>query len=300
MRKLVLSLVSVAVLALAGCKGSPSSEQAGNGNPASTGSAAELATIPSEVSGTISLRAGSPQPSDKATLVLNLVDVSSSAAGSPPLATRTSPAGTFPQAFKLTFNPADVKPNDLYVVQAILTDGERHYVMPIQAPVLAKGSKNDGVSIQLEAQQTPGEKLLAAFKAEQDQLGAMKVSHGTKLEKDASRGWQLFRRDGQVHFIRELVEYTKDGFTSTDYAYLDGKPWAIVQQHKPSREGKPTSIDRAGWSDDGTLVLKQHQVGNDVTPLDPAEADQLSRQNFTRKPMLKLLFCWLESLKRPL
>ncbi len=277
MRKTVLSLVSVAALALAACNGSPSSEQAGNGDPASPASTTQ-ATIPSEVSGTISLRTGSPQPSDKATLVLNLVDVSSSAAGSAPLATKTSPAGTFPQSFKLTFNPADVKTNDLYVVQAILTDGDRQYVMPIQAPVLAKSSKNDSVSIQLVAEQTPSEKLLAAFKAEQEQLGAMKVSHGTKLDTDASRGWQLFRQDGQIHFIRELVEYTKDGFTNTDYAYKDGKPWAIVQQHMPSRDGKPTSIDRAGWSDDGTLVLTQHQVDSDVQPLDAGEADKLKQE----------------------
>jgi putative lipoprotein len=276
MRKMVLSLVSVAALALAGCNGSPSSDQAGDGHPASAASA--RAAVPSEVSGTISLRAGSPQPSDKATLVLNLSDVSSSAAGSAPLATRTSPAGTFPQPFKLTFNPADVKSNDLYVVQAILTDGDRHYTMPIQAPVLAKGSKNEGVAIELVAEQTPGEKLLADFKAEQDQLGAMKVSHGTKLEKDASRGWQLFRLDGEVKFIRELVEYTKEGFTSTDYAYKDGKPWFIVQQNKPSRDGQPTSIDRAGWSDDGTLVVKQHQVGSDVQPLDAGDADKLKQE----------------------
>jgi len=280
MRKTVLSLVSVAALALAGCHGSPSGEQAGHGDPTTAESAAKVA-IPSEVSGTISLREGSPQPSDKATLVLNLADVSSSAAGSAPLATRTSPAGTFPQSFKLAFNPADVKPNDLYVVQAILTDGDRHYMMPIQAPVLAKGSKNDAVSIQLVAQQTPGEKLLSAFDDEQKQLGAMKVSHGTKLEKDASRGWQLFRQEGQIQFIRELVEYTKDGFTSTDYAYNDGKPWAIVQQHMPSRDGKPTSIDRVGWSEDGTLVLRQHQVGSDVQPLDPAEAAKLKDEAMT-------------------
>ena len=277
MRKTVLSLVSVAALALAGCNGSHSSDQAGNGNPAAAGSAMTV-PVPSEVSGTISLRAGSPQPSDKATLVLNLADVSSSAAGSAPLATQTAPAGTFPQPFKLTFNPADVKPNDLYVVQATLTDGERHYTMPIQAPVLAKGSKNEGVTIELVAQQTPAEKLLAAFKAEQEQLGAMKASHGTKLEPDASRGWQLFRQDGQIKFIRELVEYTKAGFTSTDYAYKDGKVWAAVQQTKPSRDGKPTAIDRAGWTDDGTLVLKQHQVGSDVQPLGDDDAAKLKQE----------------------
>ena len=277
MRKTVLSLVSITALALAGCNGSPSSPQEDTGNPAHTTSAA---TVPAatEVSGTISLRAGSAQPSANATLVLNLVDVSSTAAGSAPLASKTSPAGTFPQPFSLSFNPADVKAGDLYVIKAILTDGDRQYVMPIQAPVLAKGSKNDNILIELVAEQTPGEKLLTAFKAEQDQLGVMKVTHGTKLEKDVSRGWQLFRQDGQVKFIRELVDYDKAGFTSTDYAYKDGKPWAIVQQTKPTRDGKPTAIDRAGWSDDGTLVLKQHEVGGNVQPLDADAAAKLKQE----------------------
>jgi putative lipoprotein len=230
------------------------------------------------VSGTISLRSGSVQPSPNAKLVLNLVDVSSTAVGSAPLASKTSPAGSFPQPFKLTFNPAEVKPNDLYVIQATLTDGDRHYTMPIQAPVLAKGSKNDGVAIELVAEQTPGEKIMDAFTAEQKQLGAMKVSHGTKLEANASRGWQLFRQAGQVQFIRELVDYGDKGFTSTDYAYKDGKPWAIVQETRASRDGKPSAIDRAGWSEDGTLVLKQHQVGSDVQALDDDAAAKLKQQ----------------------
>ncbi|MEO6926833.1 MAG: DUF1481 domain-containing protein [Rhodanobacter sp.] len=277
MRKTVLSLVSITALALAGCNGSPSSQQEDAGHPAPATSAA-TAPAATEVSGTISLRAGSPQPSADAKLVLNLADVSSTAAGSAPLASKTSPAGTFPQSFTLSFNPTDVKAGDLYVIQAILTDGDRQYVMPIQAPVLTKGTKNDGVSIELVAQQTPGEKLLAAFKAEQEQLGVMKVTHGTKLEKDVSRGWQLFRQDGQVKFIRELVDYGKDGFTNTDYAYRDGKPWAIVQQTMPTRDGKPTAIERAGWSDDGTLVLQQNQVGGEVQPLSADAVAKLKKE----------------------
>ena len=275
MRKTVLSLMSIAALALAGCNAPNSSSSSDTGGSASAGTAAGAPAVVNEVSGTISLREGSPPPSATATLVLNLVDMSSTAAGSAPLASATSPAGSFPQSFKLTFNPAEVKPNDLYVIQAILTDGERQYTMPIQAPVLTKGGKNDGVTIQLVAQQTPGEKVLAEFNAEQKQLGAMKVSHGTKLEKDASRGWQLFRQAGKIEFIRELTDYGKDGFTSTDYAYRDGKPWAIVQQTKPSRDAKPSMIERAGWSEDGTLVLKQHQVGGDMKVLDAAAADKL-------------------------
>jgi putative lipoprotein len=279
MRKTVLSLMSVAALALAGCNNaSNSAQQTGSDAPASANTAAAAAKIPSAVSGTISLRAGTPPPSPEATLVLNLADVSSTAMGSAPLASKTAPAGTFPQSFTLSFNPAEVKPNDLYVIQAILTDGDRSYSMPIQAPVLAKGSKNEGVAIELVAEQTPSEKILAEFADAKAQIGGMKISHGTKLEKDDSRGWQLFRQAGEVKFIREEVDYGDKGYTSTDYAYKDGKPWAIVQETKASRAGKPSAIDRAGWSDDGTLVLKQHQVGSDVQPLDAATAASMKKQ----------------------
>ena len=278
MRKTVLSLMSVAALALAGCNNtSNQAQQTGSDAPASANTAAAAAKAPSEVSGTISLRAGTPQPSANATLVLNLADVSSTAVGSAPLASKTAPAGTFPQSFTLSFNPAEVKPNDLYVIQAILTDGDRQYAMPIQAPVLAKGSKNDGVAIELVAEQTPSEKILAEFNDAKAQIGGMKISHGTKLEKDDSRGWQLFRQAGEVKFIREEVDYGDKGYTSTDYAYKDGKPWAIVQETKASRDGKPSAIDRAGWSADGTLVLKQHQAGSDVQALDDAAAATMKK-----------------------
>jgi putative lipoprotein len=280
MRKTVLSLMSIAALALVGCNAPNSSQQTGTDAPSSSNSTGGTAKVPSEVSGMISLRPGTPQPSANATLVLNLANVSSSAAGAPPLATKTAPAASFPQPFKLSFNPADVKPSDLYVVQVILTDGDRHYSMPIQAPVLAKGSKNDSVNIQLVAEQTPSEKLLADFNAEKRLLGALKVTNGTKLEKDASRSWQVFRKDGKTEMILELVEYTEKGkdFTSTYYAYKDGKPWAIVQESKPSRDGKATATDRAAWSDDGSLVVKQHQVGSDVQEFGADAAASLKKQ----------------------
>lgn len=279
MRKTFLSLMSVAALALAGCNNASNSMQSAESKaPASANTAGATAQVPSQVSGTISLRAGSPTPSDKATLVVNLVDVSSTAVGSAPLASKTAPAGTFPQSFALTFNPAEVKPSDLYVIQATLTDGDRKYVMPIQAPVLAKGSKNDGVAIELAAEQTPSEKLMAGFNEVKAQLGGMKISHGTKLESNDSRGWQLFRQAGEVKFIREEVDYGDKGYTSTDYAYKNGNPWVIVQETKASRDGKPSATDRAGWSEDGSLVLKQHQAGSGVQALDAAAAATMRKQ----------------------
>ena len=277
MRKMVLSLTSVAALALAGCNAPTPAQQTATDAPASAKTAAAAHAVANEVSGTISLR-GSVQPSANATLVVNLVDVSSTAVGSAPMASKTAPAGSFPQPFKLSFNPAEVKPGDLYVIQAMLTDGERHYSMPIQAPVLARDSKNDGVAIELVAEQTPGEKIMDAFTAERKQLGGMKVSHDTKREPNASRGWQVFRQAGQIQFIRELVDYGDKGFTSTDYAYKDGKLWAIEQKTMANSGAKPSAIDRTGWSDDGTLVLKQHQVGSDVQTLDDDAASKLHKQ----------------------
>ena len=179
MRKMALSLIPVVALALAGCNSSSSSS---DGAPASA-STAGAAKVASQVSGTVSLRGPDQQPSPKASLSIKLVDVSSTAdASAPPLALKLiTPATQFPMPFVLSFDPAKVKPNDIYVVQSELNDGDRHYAMKIQALVLTNGNKSDGVAIELSAEPTAGEKALAAFTDVQKQLGAMKVKSGTKL-----------------------------------------------------------------------------------------------------------------------
>jgi putative lipoprotein len=273
MRRLVWSLMSVAALALAGCSNSSDSSQT-----ATQGGAAAPAGTPAKanaVTGTVTLRDAS-QLSGSAKLDISLVNVS--AQDGAPLATKTiSPATTFPQSFELNFNAADIDPSAIYVVQAVLTDGDRKYTMPIQAPVLTKGSPSQ-VTIQLVAEQTPGEKEFAAFTAVQKQIGGMKISSGTKLEANVSRGWQVFREAGEVKFIREQVDFGDKGFTSTDFAFKDGKPWVVVQQKKASKDAKPTSTDRAAWSQDGTLVLKTSEAGGKTSPLGDDAAADLQKQ----------------------
>ena len=272
MRRMVWSLMSVAALALAGCNSSNAPEQ-GNGDNAPAAAAVKANTV----TGTVALR-GDTTVSPDAKLVVNLVDVSSTdQAGATPLASKTIAPVQFPQSFELTFNPADVNPADLYVVKAELSDGERHYKMALQAPVLTKGAPNQ-VSIELIAEQTPGEKELADFQAVQKQIGGMKISNGTKLEKDVSRAWQVFRQNGQVQFIRGRADYGDKGFTSTDYAYRDGKPWVVVQQKKASQDAKPSSTERAGWDKDGNLVLKQVVSGSKTDTLGDDEAASLQKQ----------------------
>ena len=270
MRRMVWSLMSVAALALAGCNGSHAPEQ-------DSGNTSAAAAKASSVSGTVAVRGDNAVSSD-ATLVVNLVDVSSAdQAGAAPLASKTIAPVQFPQTFELTFNPADVNPADLYVVQAELNDGERHYKMALQAPVLTKGAPSQ-VSIELVPEQTASEKELAEFQTVQKQIGGMKISNGTKLEKDVSRAWQVFRANGAVQFIRARADYGDKGFTSTDYAYKDGKPWVVVQQKKASQDAKSSSTERAGWDKDGNLVLKQVVSGGKTDTLGDDAAASLKQQ----------------------
>ncbi|MGN6384061.1 MAG: YbaY family lipoprotein [Dyella sp.] len=287
MRKVIWSLVSVAALALAGCNNSSSSQPAPE---KADGTAAAAPQAGNKVTGQITLREPA-QLSPQAKLEVSLVDVSAAAAGASsadaaaasaaapaPLATKTiSPVGAFPVSFELEYNPADVNPNNLYVVKANLVDGERTYEMPLQAPVLTKGASNQ-VNIQLVAQQTPAEKDLAAFEDLKKQIGGMKIKSGTKLEKDASRGWQVFRKEGQVQFIREQVDYGDKGFTETDYAYKTGKAWVAVQQKKSSKDAKPTATERVSWDVDGKPVLKQVVSGGKTSELSDDEAASLKSQ----------------------
>lgn len=272
MHKMVLSMMSLAVLALAGCGASSSTAESGEAGASSTA----VATA-SSVSGTISVR-GATQPSPNARLVIDLVDVSSSQTGTAPVASQTVAAGaTFPYSFELAFKPDAINPSDLYVVKATLTDGARRYSMPIQAPVLTKGNKNQAM-IELVAEQTPAEKDLADFQALIKQIGGMKVSNGTKLEANASRGWQVFRQNGEVRVIRELVDYGDKGFTKTDFAYKNGAPWVAVQQDKANRDAAPSQTERASWTENGMLVLHEKDAGGQTGELGSDEAGTLLRQ----------------------
>ncbi|MDQ0009478.1 putative lipoprotein [Luteibacter jiangsuensis] len=272
MRRIFLSLASVAALALAGCSGGSDN----NGQQAAAGGSDNAAPANANaVTGTVALRDAGAQLSPDAKLELKLVDVS--AEGSQPLASKTIQPVTLPQQFQLDFNPSDLNPNDMYIVEVSLQDGERHYSSPLKTPVLTKGAKNVA-NIQLVGEATPGEKELAGFNSVKKNIGGMKVTQGTALKEGESRGWQIFKKGNDVQFVIELVDYGDKGFTSTNYAYKNGKPWVIVQEKKPSKDSKPTSIERAGWNDVGELVLKQNEAGGKVDVLSDDAVGDLKKQ----------------------
>lgn len=270
MRRIFLSLASVTALALAGCGGGSDN----NGQQAAAGGSDNAAPA-NAVTGSVTLRDAGAQLSPDAKLDLKLVDVTTE--GSQPLATKTVQPVTMPQSFQLDFNASDLNPNDIYIVEASLQDGERHYSSPLKTPVLTKGAKNVA-NIQLVGEATPGEKELNGFNSLKKNIGGLKMTQGTALKEGESRGWQIFKKGSDVQFVIELVDYGDKGFTSTNYAYKDGKPWVIVQEKKPSKDGKPTSTERAGWNDAGELVLKQNEAGGKVDVLSDDAANDLKKQ----------------------
>jgi putative lipoprotein len=272
MRRLVWSLMSVAALALAGCGNSSQSSGGEEG-----GNAAQTPAQANQITGQVTLPDGTTL-SPSAKLDLTLIDVSQKDTAVPLATKAIESANALPISFQLPFNPADVNPSGLYVLKATLTDGDRTYNPRLQTQVL-NGKPTSNVNIQLFPEQTPGEKELAAFTSVQKQIGGMKITSGTKLEDKVSRGWQVFREAGEVKFIREEVDYGDKGFTSTDYAYKDGKPWVVVQQKKSSKDAKPTSTERAAWAQDGTLVLKTNEAGGKTSPLGDDEAASLQKQS---------------------
>ncbi|MDQ2971705.1 MAG: hypothetical protein M3R20_01795, partial [Pseudomonadota bacterium] len=80
-------------------------------------------------------------------------------------------------------------------------------------------------------------------------------------------------------FIRVLVDHgDKGNYTSTDYAYQNGRPWVVVQETRAHKGDPVSSIDRAGWDDNGGLVLKDHVEGSKTTPLSEDAAKALHDQ----------------------
>lgn len=264
MRAMVLSLAVMAALGMAGCSGGSDAQQgtgaAGNGSTAS-------APIASSVTGTVGL-SKPHELSDKARLDIELLDVS--ARGGQPLAKKTiSPIDAMPVKFSLDVDPQKVNASDLYVVQAEIVDGERHYTMNLQAPVLTQGAPANA-DIKLDAVPTKGEKIMAKFDKLKAHIGGMHMTKGTSLEKKVSRGWQAFRdkSSGDIRFVIELADFVDGGFTETDFAFKDNKPWIVVRKKKDSEKGKPSEVDRMSWTGAGKVELNEKETGGKTTKLD--------------------------------
>lgn len=276
MRKLVVAPLSVAVAALllAGCG---TSEQSGTSASAAASSAAPAQTAmpvsaATAVTGTVTLGSQGIAVTPQATLELSLVDVTKQPGVTVNKQDFSPPA--FPQAFHIPFTASAINANDLYVIQATMQDNGRTWSTKLQQPVLTRGQPAK-VDLTLVAEPTAAEKMLADFENAKRQTGAMTVKSGTASKIGESRSWQVFSDLHGVEFIIEQVNTTDKGFTKTEYAYRNGLPWVVVQEQMPKPDAQPTSTERAGWDDNGVLVLKQQVSGGKTGTLADASAKSL-------------------------
>jgi putative lipoprotein len=264
MRKLALPLV-IAGLLLGGC--GPSSNNA---------TQTQQAPMPTAVAGTVTLADPSVQVAPDAKLDLTLMDVTQQPGV--PVNSQSFAPPQFPQQFKISFNPKQIKQADIYVLEAHMQNAGRVYSTTLQTPVLTHNAPAQ-VDLKLIAEPTAADKMLADFKTVQSRIGGMKVTQGTSSNEQAAKSWQVFSDKDGVEFVRQLVDHgDKGNYTSTDYAYKDGRPWVVVQETRPKKGAPIQSTDRVGWDENGSVVLNQHEENGETTELSHDAASALHDQ----------------------
>jgi putative lipoprotein len=278
MRKSVVPLIAATML-LAGC--GPSTQTGESSAPpaspaASAGTSAGMpAPAATAVTGSVTLQNPQAAITPQASLELSLVDVTQQPGVTVNKQDFNPPK--FPQAFRIPFSSAAINDKDLYVLQAVMQDNGRTYSTKLQQPVLTKGMPA-AVNLTLVAEPTPAERMLQDFAQAKRQTGAMKVKSGTTAKIGVSSSWQVFSDTHGVEFIIEQINRTDGGFTSTEYAYRNDQPWVVIQKQMPKAGAAPTATKRAGWDDNGALVLKDDVKDGKTGTLSDADAKALHQQ----------------------
>lgn len=253
MRKWILPAVASLAL-LGGCQPdgqAPESPAANRGAPTTP----QPAAIADTIHGTVNVGDAIPiSPGSK--LDVQLVDV---AQPEIVLAQQVFDVGATPPpfTFELSLDPSRVDASRTYVLNVVLTDGDRKFLSPLSTPVLTGGA-GANPQIVLNPEPTPAEAMKTAFQKLQSQIGGMKKVDGTYTTDDASVGWDAFAQNGTVRFARVNTEFDAGGSKAVKFAYLDGKPMALVRQ-----EGGATS--RVGWDAAGNVVLNEKTGGATLT-----------------------------------
>ena len=256
------ALTALVVLGACSPSDPPSSTSPANGTePAPAPGHATNDALPSQVSGTISLRVpAAVNPGAK--LIVQLVDVAQ-----PELIiaeSLTDVSTQPPYSFSLPLEAGRIDKSRVYVVNVKLVDGERQYLPALQSPVLTGGAGST-IEVVLTSEATPGEDLKEAFIKLKSQIGGMRRIQDSFLDGDLSVAWDGFVEAGnKLRFMRvnsEVGEGDTAVRNNVEYAFLEGKPMAILK--------KGQGNTRVGWNEAGEVILNERGNGE---PLSPEEA----------------------------
>jgi len=236
------------------------------------------APVAKSVSGTIMLR--EPRAlGDNARAELKVIDVSQPAT---PLAQITvEHANRPPISFSLPIEPSAVDPLRTYAVNAVLIDGERRYMPVLEYPVLTKKAPAQGIQIIVAPEPTPAEKMYDAYKAEYAKIGSLKSTSGSSETPTSTTAWDAFISNGKVRVVREITSIVDEKTSNetaritTKMAYQNDKPWVVVKEESAGAGMRPHSITKAGWDENGNLVLKDRMANGATSEASAAEAKAL-------------------------
>ncbi|MGB0135481.1 YbaY family lipoprotein [Dokdonella sp.] len=259
----MMKLVATALTALAilgGCNSSnqpAGSSASNNGADGQSNGQSAVAEIPQQISGSVSLRAPAAiNPGSR--LSVQLVDVAQQEVVIAESIENVSSQP--PYSFTLPLEPGRIDQSRVYVVNVMLVDGERRYVQALQSPVLTGGAGST-IEVVLNSEATPGENLKEEFNKLKSHIGGMKRIQDAYLDGDLSVAWDGFYEAGnKLRFMRvnsELGEGDTAVRTNIEYAFVDGKPLAIL------RKGGP--VTRVGWDENGEVILNEKGNSDAVT-----------------------------------
>ncbi|MBS0590784.1 MAG: YbaY family lipoprotein [Proteobacteria bacterium] len=192
------------------------------------------------------------------------------------LAQTTIADAKIPAGFNLAIDGSKVNPGDIYVADAILTDGDRRYMKKLDYPVLTDKARTAKVDIVLSPEPTPGEKLFEEYQKALGQTGSLKQISGKYSNDNFGTAWDGFTSNGKVKFVREVTDaYDDSGRTTYKIAYKDEKPWVIVRENSPAGSRQVLATTKVGWGDDGTLVLHEKLAGGQTSDVSEADAKAL-------------------------
>jgi putative lipoprotein len=161
--------------------------------------------------------------------------------------------GTPPFTFALDFDPAKINATRTYVVNASLTDGQRHFVPALNSPVLTHGT-GTSAQVVLNAEATPAENMKEEYTKLEGHIGGMRKVAGTYTTDTASIGWDAFADPSGVRFVRLNTDLDAGGRSSVKYAYKDGKPMVAKQQGGAM----------VGWDGGGAVIVNEKSGGGTV------------------------------------
>lgn len=236
-------IAAIAALALLG--GCNNADQS-----AAPGQAATPAIAPgSTITGTVTLR--EPVAVAAGKLDIKLVDI---ATPELPVAEKVVDAnGMPPFNFSIDFEPARISAARTYVVNVVLTDGERRFMPALNSPVLTQGAGTT-TQVVLIAEPTAGEKAKESFEKLKSAIGGMRKVEGTYTTETASIGWDAFYEGGVVRYIRVNTVFDEGGRSAVHYAYQDGKLMAVEERRGAS----------VGWDGNGQVTWNQRPGGETV------------------------------------